>query len=112
MLRKRAVRLESCQKLLLCCLLLAGFSACGPRRPTVPDGVEAIAHRCYETLATPGRTPQLEPSSSMEDGTFLILWSIAEFPDERGSCTVDGNGAVLLLTSNVDGLQTESTPSP
>ena len=112
MLSKRAVRLEPWQKLLLCCVLLSGVSACGPRRPTIPDGVEPIAHRCYENLATPERTPQLEPSTSLEDGTFLILWSITEFPDEWGSCTVDGNGAVLLLTSNTDELPTDSTPSP
>ncbi|MGD1855503.1 MAG: hypothetical protein ACFB2W_14760 [Leptolyngbyaceae cyanobacterium] len=88
-------------------LLLLSLSACGPKRPEIPNDVEAIARRCYQTLATSERTPNLNPAKPMENGTFLILWSVAEFPDERGSCTVDGSGAVLLLTSNV-----EQQPSP
>lgn len=83
-------------------LLLLGAGACGPKKPMIPDTIEAIARRCYATLVTHERTPQLKPSAVMEDGTFLILWSIAEFPDERGSCNVDGNGSVLLLTNNAD----------
>ncbi|MEA5466613.1 hypothetical protein [Leptothoe sp. PORK10 BA2] len=94
-------------------LLLPGVSACGPKRPVIPDDVEAIARRCYETLVTSGRTPKLDPSQSMEDGTFLIGWSMAEFPDERGSCKVDGRGAVLLLTSNEEEQSpTEGKPPP
>ena len=89
----------------LLALLLPGMSACGPKRAVIPDEVEPIARNCYEALVTPGNTPQLKSSQSMGDGTFLILWSIAESPDQRGSCTVDGRGAVLLLTSNADGQQ-------
>ena len=83
-------------------ILLTGLGACGPKKPIIPDDIEAIAHQCYKTLVTLERTHKLVPSESMEDGTFLILWSIAEFPNERGSCTVDGSGEVLLLTSNAD----------
>lgn len=90
-------------------VLLTGVSACGPKKPVIPDDVEAIAHRCYETIATVERTPKLAPSKAMEDGTFLILWSIVELPDERGSCIVDGRGAVLLLTSNADKTQPEES---
>lgn len=79
---------------------LLASSACGPKRPPIPENVEAIARRCYETILTQERTPQLSPSEAMEDGKFLILWSIVEFPNEQGSCTVDGSGTVLLLTSN------------
>ena len=82
-------------------LALAGLSACGPKPPEIPDDVEAIARRCYETLIADGYTPQLEPAKAMEDGTFLILWSLVE-PPEQGSCTVDGSGTVLLLTSSAD----------
>ena len=96
------------QQYLLPLLLVAG--ACGPKRPVIPEDVETIAHRCYETLATAERTPQLNPSKGMEDGTFLILWSIAEAPNEQGSCIVDGSGAVLLLTSNVN-KQPQETPT-
>lgn len=87
--------------------LLLALSACGPKKPVIPDDVEIIARGCYETLVTPERTPKLKPSESMEDGTFLILWSMTEFPDERGSCTVDGSGTVLLLTNNAN-----ETPPP
>ena len=80
-------------------LLLTGISSCGPKKPVIPDSVETIARRCYETLATPERTPKLSPSEAMEDGTFLILWSIAEVPDEQGSCIVDGSGILLLLVT-------------
>lgn len=83
-------------------LLLTGISACGPKKPIIPEDVEAIAHRCYATLVTPERTPQLQPSEPMEDGTVMILWFIAELPDEQGSCLVDSGGKVLLLTSNTD----------
>lgn len=83
-------------------LLLIGVTACGPKKPVIPDDVEAIARRCYETLATVERTPELTPAEAMEDGKFLILWSIAEVPDEQGSCIVDSSGTVLLLTSNAD----------
>ncbi|MEO0396471.1 MAG: hypothetical protein AAF243_10875 [Cyanobacteria bacterium P01_A01_bin.137] len=111
--RGRAIRINPhwiwVKPLYLLPLLL---SACGPKRSAIPDGVEAIAHRCYETLATPGRTPQLNPSQSMGDGTFLIVWSMAEFPDERGSCTVDGSGVVLLLTSADEQQQPEKTSTP
>ena len=95
-------------------VLLTGVSACGPKKPVIPDDVEAIAHRCYETVATAERTPKLAPSKAMEDGTFLIPWSIVELPDERGSCIVDGRGAVLLLTSNAADTQSEeqSTEQP
>ncbi|MEM7062047.1 MAG: hypothetical protein AAF572_02650 [Cyanobacteria bacterium P01_B01_bin.77] len=82
--------------------LLLALSACGPKKPVIPDDVETIARGCYETLVTPERTPKLMPSESMEDGTFLILWSMTEFPNERGSCTVDGSGTVLLLTNNAN----------
>lgn len=85
-----------------CVWLLLAFSACGPKKPVIPDDVETIARSCYETLVTPERTPKLMPSAPMEDGTFLILWSMTEFPEERGSCTVDGSGTVLLLTSNAN----------
>ncbi|MEO1182053.1 MAG: hypothetical protein AAFX51_14655 [Cyanobacteria bacterium J06636_28] len=112
--RGRAVRINPCWTWVkpLYLLLLLGMSACGPKRSDIPDGVEAIAHRCYETLAAPGRTPQLNPSQAMGDGTFLIVWSMAEFPDERGSCTVDGSGAVLLLTSADEQSQPEETSTP
>ncbi len=83
-------------------LLLTGVSACGPKKLVIPNDVEAIAHRCYETVAAPERTPTLNPAEAMEDGTFLILWSVAEVPNEWGSCIVDGSGTVLLLTSNAD----------
>ena len=85
---------------LLWCIPLLAVSACGPKKPAIPEDVEAIARRCYETVSTQERTPKLSPSEAMEDGKFVILWSIVEFPDEQGSCTVDGNGTVLLLTSN------------
>lgn len=85
-----------------CVWLLLVLSACGPKKPVIPNDVEPIARSCYETLVTPERTPKLMPSAPMEDGTFLILWSMTEFPDERGSCTVDGSGTVLLLTSNAN----------
>ena len=105
-----------CSQHLLSLLLLGasvvGASACGAKKPAIPDDVETIAHRCYETLATAERTPQLNPSESMEDGTFLILWSIAESPDEQGSCIVDGSGAVLLLTSNADVQPEETSTEP
>ena len=81
-------------------LLLLGTGACSPQKPPIPEDIEAIAQDCYKILVTPERTPQLNPSESMEDGTLMILWSIAEFPDEQGSCLVDGAGNVLLLTSN------------
>ncbi|NEQ50300.1 MAG: hypothetical protein F6K11_09240 [Leptolyngbya sp. SIO3F4] len=96
---------------LLLLLLLLGSSACGPKKPVIPNDVEVIARRCYETVVTHERTPKLNPSEAMEDGTFLILWSIVEFPNERGSCTVDGNGTVLLLTNNADQRQTEEAPT-
>ena len=89
-----------------------GVSACGPKKSAIPEDVETIAHRCYETLVTTERTPQLNPSESMEEGTFLILWSIAESPDEQGACIVDGSGAVLLLTSNVDEQPEETLTEP
>ncbi|MBE9068228.1 hypothetical protein IQ260_16375 [Leptolyngbya cf. ectocarpi LEGE 11479] len=91
--------------------LLLALSACGPKRPVIPDDIETIARGCYETLVTPERTPKLRPSESMEDGTFLILWSMTEFPNERGSCTVDGSGTVLLLTSNADETDANEPPS-
>ncbi|MEM6252036.1 MAG: hypothetical protein AAF821_03860 [Cyanobacteria bacterium P01_D01_bin.156] len=81
--------------------MLAMVAGCGPRQPDIPNTVEAIARECYVELLTPERTPELEPAKAMEDGTFLILWSMAE-ADERGSCNVDGRGRVLLLTSNGD----------
>ena len=81
---------------LLLPLLFVGLGACGPKKPAIPADVEAIARRCYGTLVTHERTPKLNPSESMEDGTFLILWSIVEFPDEQGSCTVDGSGTVFI----------------
>lgn len=84
------------------------ISACGPKKPPIPDNVEAIAQRCYETVSTKERTPKLSPSEAMEDGKFLILWSIVEFPNEQGSCTVDGSGTVLLLTSNANPRQPPS----
>ncbi|MEM1256581.1 MAG: hypothetical protein AAGI69_29440 [Cyanobacteria bacterium P01_H01_bin.21] len=101
------------RSLLLLGAIVLVASACGPKKPAIPEDVETLAHRCYETLATAERTPQLNPSEGMEDGTFLILWSIAESPDEQGSCIVDGSGAVLLLTSNADERPEEtSTESP
>ena len=84
------------------CPLVISLSACGPKQLKVPEDVETIAHRCYLALATPGRTPQLEPAKEMENGTFLILWSMAEAKDEQGSCNVDGRGALLLVTNNAD----------
>ena len=87
---------------LLLLLLLSGISSCGPKKPVIPDDVEAIARSCYETLATLERTPKLEPSEAMEDGTYLILWSMVELPEEKGSCIVDGSGEVILLTNNAD----------
>ncbi|MEM9807771.1 MAG: hypothetical protein AAF959_21095, partial [Cyanobacteria bacterium P01_D01_bin.56] len=56
---------------------------------------------CYLAIATPERTPQLEPAKAMEDGTFLILWAMDD-GDEQGSCSVDGSGALLLVTNNAD----------
>ncbi|MEM7796506.1 MAG: hypothetical protein AAF579_18890 [Cyanobacteria bacterium P01_C01_bin.118] len=85
------------------------ISACGPKKPPIPDNVEAIARSCYETILTQERTPKLSPSEAMEDGKFLILWSIVEFPNEQGSCTVDGSGTVLLLTSNASQSDTGDT---
>lgn len=94
-------------------LLLTGVSACGPKKPVIPDNIETIARGCYATVVKPERTPELEPSEAMEDGTFLILWSVAESPDEQGSCIVDGSGTVLVLTSNADKQPAEeSTPEP
>ncbi|MEM9264073.1 MAG: hypothetical protein AAGA46_00960 [Cyanobacteria bacterium P01_F01_bin.13] len=104
-------RPKRCKLFYLASLLLV--SACGSQKPVIPDEIEPIARRCYETLVTPERTPKLNPSESMEDGTFLILWYIDEFPDEQGSCTVDGSGVVLLLTSNADKQPPpEQTPTP
>ena len=93
-------------------VMLLLLSACGAKQPTVPNHVEAIAHSCYKSLLAPGRTPELSPSEPMEDGKLLILWSIVEFPDEQGSCTVDGTGRVLLLTSNTDRLSPSQTAEP
>lgn len=87
-----------------------GLGSCGPQKPAIPDDVEVIARSCYEELVTHERTPTLNPSAAMEDGTYLILWSIVEFPNERGSCTVDGSGTVLLLTNNGD-QQLEENPA-
>lgn len=81
-------------------LLLLLVSACRPKKSAIPETVEPIAYGCYEALLGPERTPQIEPSMPMEGGTFLILWTMTEAPDEYGSCTVDGSGRVLLLTSN------------
>ncbi len=101
----------TCRQLLyLLPLLLIG--ACGPKKPTIPEEIEPIARRCYATLVTPERTPKLRPAAAMEDGTFLILWSMVEFPNERGSCTVDGSGVVLLLTSNADETLGDDQPPP
>lgn len=88
-------------------IALVAISACGPKKPPIPNDVEAIARSCYEAISTQERTPKLRPSEAMEDGKFLILWSIIEFPNEQGSCTVDGRGTVLLLTSN-----TTQQPAP
>lgn len=93
-------------------VLLAGLSACGPKPPDIPNEVEAIARRCYTALIADGRTPTLEPAKAMEDGTFLILWSLGEPPNERGSCTVDGSGTVLLLTSNANQPPPNETAAP
>ena len=82
--------------------LLLALSACGPKKPAIPNEVETVARNCYAKLVTPERTPKLAAAEPMEDGTLLILWSIDEFPEEQGSCTVDGSGVVLLLTTNAD----------
>ncbi|MEO0869976.1 MAG: hypothetical protein AAFY17_16385 [Cyanobacteria bacterium J06642_11] len=92
-------------------LVVVGSGGCGPKQPDIPNEVEAIAHRCYVALATSERTPKLEPAKAMEDGTFLILWSMAEAQNERGSCNVDGRGTVLLLTNNGD-VQAAPTEPP
>ena len=100
--RKRYLGSGAVRRHCLLLLLLSGVSSCGPKKPVIPNDVEAIAQRCYETLATPERTPKLEPSEAMEDGTYLILWSMVEVPEEQGSCIVDGSGEVILLTNNAD----------
>lgn len=78
------------------------LTACGAKQVKIPQDVESIARPCYVALATPERTPQLKPAKAMEDGTFLILWSMAEAEGEKGSCSVDGNGTLLLVTNNAD----------
>ncbi|MBT9311693.1 hypothetical protein [Leptothoe kymatousa] len=82
--------------------MLLSMGGCGAKKLKIPQEVEAVARPCYAALVAPERTPQLEPARAMEDGTFLILWSMAEAEDEKGSCSVDGSGALLLVTNNAD----------
>ncbi|MEO1399806.1 MAG: hypothetical protein AAFV72_00970 [Cyanobacteria bacterium J06635_1] len=92
---------------LLFSLLVLATPACTNRPPKLPTDLDPLGKQCYqEILKIMGEgSPQLEPPTPLEDGTYLIQWQFSE--TAFGSCQVDGSGALMMLTRS-----TPPAPAP
>ncbi|MEO0458558.1 MAG: hypothetical protein AAF152_18535 [Cyanobacteria bacterium P01_A01_bin.114] len=88
------------RSLLLVSALSLATVACSGRQPSFPADLDPLAQQCYREVlkVAEQEIPQVEAPTSMEDGTYLIQWRLSE--SDFGSCQVDGDGVLMLLTRN------------
>ncbi|MEO1591625.1 MAG: hypothetical protein AAFU71_10070 [Cyanobacteria bacterium J06632_22] len=87
---------------------VTSLSACGASQVNIPASVDAQAQDCYLLVLqdSPTQPPDMQAPIPLEDGTLLVQWQVSDI--NYGSCQVDSNGSVLMLTQ----VSPTAAPSP